>query len=273
MSPLLDVRGLRAGYDGSVVLQGIDVAIDEGTVLAVLGRNGVGKSTLVMSVMGLVRAYDGSVRFAGQDLTGARTDVIANAGIALVPQGRRVLAPLTVEENLRIAIRRKRLRAGKIRAEERGDEAGSRRLPEAASERDQHSVGPWTLERVYELLPRLRERRGNRGNQLSGGEQQMLAIGRALLTNPRLLLLDEPSDGLSPMVVRQVADVIRTLRADGITVLLVEQNVRLALDLADDVAVMVKGEIAWRTGPEEFRRDRDRVRALMSVAGAKDREA
>jgi branched-chain amino acid transport system ATP-binding protein len=242
VSPLLEVRGLRAGYDGSVVLQGIDVAIDEGTVLAVLGRNGVGKSTLVMSVMGLVRTYAGSVHFAGRDLTGARTDVIAGAGIALVPQGRRVLAPLTVEENLRIAIRRK-------------------------------TSGPWTLERVYELLPRLRERRGNRGNQLSGGEQQMLAIGRALLTNPRLLLLDEPSDGLSPMVVRQVADVIRTLRENGITVLLVEQNVRLALELADDVAVMVKGEIAWRTDPAEFRRDRDRVKALMSVAGAMDREA
>ncbi|MER7273298.1 ABC transporter ATP-binding protein [Dactylosporangium sp. NPDC000244] len=236
MSPLLDVRGLRAGYGGSAVLHGVDVAIEEGTVLAVLGRNGVGKSTLVMSVIGLVRAYAGSVTFAGRDLTGARTDTIAAAGMALVPQGRRVFSPLTVEENLRIAVRRKR-------------------------------PGPWTLERVYELLPRLRERRGNRGNQLSGGEQQMLAIGRALLTNPRLLLLDEPSDGLSPMVVRQVADVIRALREDGITVLLVEQNVRLALDLADDVAVMVKGEIAWRTDPAGFRGDRERVRALMSVAG------
>ncbi|MEU8204445.1 ABC transporter ATP-binding protein [Streptosporangium sp. NPDC049046] len=236
MSPLLEVRGLRAGYDGSVVLQGVDVTIDEGTVLAVLGRNGVGKSTLVMSVIGLVRAYSGSVVFAGRELTRERTDRIASTGIALVPQGRRVFSPLTVEENLRIAVRRNR-------------------------------PGPWTLDRLYELLPRLRERRGNRGDQLSGGEQQMLAIGRALLTNPRLLLLDEPSDGLSPMVVRQVADVVRALREDGITVLLVEQNVRLALELADHVAVMVKGEIAWHTDPAGFHGDRERVRALMSVAG------
>ncbi|MEV0395293.1 ABC transporter ATP-binding protein [Polymorphospora rubra] len=235
MSPLLEVTGLRAGYAQSVVLQGIDAAIDEGSVLSILGRNGVGKSTLVMSLMGLVQTYSGTIRFAGEDLTGARTDLVAKAGIALVPQGRRVFSPLTVEENLRIAVRRGR-------------------------------PGAWNLDRVYQLLPRLHERRRNRGNQLSGGEQQMLAIGRALLTNPRLLLLDEPSDGLSPMVVQQVGEVIRTLRGDGITVLLVEQNVRLALDLADHVTVMVKGEIAWRTTPDGFRADRDRVRSLMSVA-------
>ncbi|MFV2088355.1 ABC transporter ATP-binding protein [Micromonospora sp. LOL_021] len=235
MSPLLEVTGLRAGYAQSVVLQGIDLAIEEGSVLSVLGRNGVGKSTLVMSLMGLVQVYSGTVRFAGAELTGRRTDRVAKAGIALVPQGRRVFSPLTVEENLRIAVRRGR-------------------------------SGGWDLDRVYHLLPRLHERRRNRGNQLSGGEQQMLAIGRALLTNPRMLLLDEPSDGLSPMVVQQVADVIRALRADRITVLLVEQNVRLALDLADQVAVMVKGEIAWRTTAQGFRDDRDRVRSLMSVA-------
>lgn len=237
MSRLLEVSGLRAGYDGSVVLHGVDVDLAEGSVLALLGRNGVGKSTLVMTLMGLVRPYAGTVAFAGRDLTGWRADRVASAGMALVPQGRRVFAPLTVEENLRIAVTRRR-------------------------------PGKWSPDLVYDLLPRLAQRRGHRGSQLSGGEQQMLAIGRALLTNPRLLLLDEPSDGLSPMVVRQVADVIRTLRADGVTVLLVEQNVRLALDLADDVAVMVKGEIAWRTSPEEFRRDRDRVRSLMSVAAS-----
>jgi branched-chain amino acid transport system ATP-binding protein len=236
VTELLQVRGLYAGYDGSSVLQGVDVSIEEGRVLAVLGRNGVGKTTLIMSIIGLVRASAGAVVLDGRDLTGARTDTVAAAGIGLVPQGRRVFSPLTVEENLRIAVNRKR-------------------------------PGAWTLERVYELLPRLAERRTNRGNQLSGGEQQMLAIGRALLTNPRLLLLDEPSDGLSPMVVAQVADVIRTLCAEGMTVLLVEQNVRLALDLADDVAVMVKGAIAWHTSPEEFRSDKDRVRELMSVTG------
>lgn len=234
MSALLEVSGLRAGYDGSVVLHGVDVALAEGSVLAILGRNGVGKSTLVMALMGLVRPYAGRVSFDGRELAGRRTDRIAAAGMALVPQGRRVFAPLTVEENLRIAVRRKR-------------------------------PGRWDLDRVYELLPRLAQRRANRGSQLSGGEQQMLAIGRALLTNPRLLLLDEPSDGLSPMVVRQIADVVHALRVEGVTVLLVEQNVRLALELADDVAVMVKGQIAWQTSPEEFRRDRDRVRSLMSV--------
>ncbi len=236
-TPMLRIEALRAGYDGSTVLDGLALDVHEGTVTAVLGRNGVGKSTLVSSIVGWVAQCSGSIRFNGDELIGLSTDRIAARGIGLVPQGRRVFAPLSVEENLRIGVR--------ARGENR-----------------------WTVDRVVELLPRLGERMGNRGDQLSGGEQQMLAIGRALVGNPDLLLLDEPSDGLSPMVVETVTDVLRQLAAEGQTVLVVEQNMRMALALADSVAVIAKGEIAWQTTPDGFRADPDRVRSLMSVAAS-----
>lgn len=230
----LSIRGLRSGYDGSTVLHGVDLDVAEGTVVALLGRNGVGKSTLVSTVMGLVRPYAGSVRIAGADLAGSRPDTVARAGVGLVPQGRRVFAPLTVAEHL-------------------GMTTGRRR------------AGPWTRERVLELLPRLGERLGHRGDQLSGGEQQMLAIARALLTNPRLLLLDEPSDGLAPAVVQQVSEVVRELCGSGISVLLVEQDLRLAFSVAHRVAVMDKGRIVLDTTTEDFRSDAARARALLGV--------
>ncbi|MGH3328024.1 MAG: ABC transporter ATP-binding protein [Streptomycetales bacterium] len=231
MTALLEVRGLRSGYRGSVVLDGVDLTLDEGRATAVLGRNGVGKTTLIATVMGLVRPYSGSVRLAGRELAGARPDAVARAGVGLVPQGRRVFGPLTVEENLRIAAR----------------------------------PGPWSVGRVYELLPRLRERQRNRGDQLSGGEQQMLAIGRALLGNPRLLLLDEPSDGLAPAVVRQVEDVIAGLRDEGLSVLLVEQDLRTAFALASEIAVLQKGRVVHRSPTPEFRRRPDLARQLLGV--------
>ncbi|GAA4730812.1 ABC transporter ATP-binding protein [Phytohabitans rumicis] len=230
---LLSVRDLRAGYAGTTVLDGVDLSVPAGAVLALLGRNGAGKSTFVHTVMGMLKPYGGSVTVAGVELAGAPAHRVARHGVAIVPQGRRVFAPLTVEENLRIAARRR--------------------------------TGEWTVPRVYELMPRLAERHANRGDQLSGGEQQMLAIGRALLGNPRLLLLDEPSDGLAPAVVDQVAGVLGTLREQGLATLLVEQNLHLAFQLAGEVAVMRKGRIVHRSSTVDFRRDERQARALLGV--------
>ncbi len=234
VAPILATRGLVSGYAGSRVLHEVDVELPEGGVLAVLGRNGVGKSTLVSTIMGLVRPMAGSVTVAGHEVAGSRPDRIARLGVGLVPQGRRVFAPLTVAEHLEIA-----------------DRAGRK--------------GDWTRERVVELLPRLGERMRNRGDQLSGGEQQMLAIARALLTNPTILLLDEPSDGLAPSVVHQVADVVREVCGAGMSVLVVEQNLRLALSVADRVVVMQKGSVRWDVPVEEFRRNRGRAEELLGI--------
>lgn len=232
---ILEVRGLRSGYDGSTVLQGVAVSLDHGQVLAVLGRNGVGKSTLVNTVMGLVRPSAGSVVIDGHEVAGRRPDAIARLGVGFVPQGRRVFAPLTVDEHLAVAAR-----AGRS--------------------------GEWDRDRVIDLLPRLGERLGHRGDQLSGGEQQMLAIGRALLTNPRLMLLDEPSDGLAPAVVHQVGEIVQQLCGTGISVLIVEQDLRLAFSVADRVVVLEKGSVRVDTSLEEFRADPVRAKSLLGVS-------
>jgi branched-chain amino acid transport system ATP-binding protein len=236
---LLSVRDLRAGYAGTTVLDGVDFTVPAGAVVALLGRNGVGKSTFVHTVMGMLKPYSGSIRVDGRELAGAAAHTVARSGVAIVPQGRRVFAPLTVEENLRIAAR--------------------------ASKAPRGGGGPWTPERVYELMPRLAERRANRGDQLSGGEQQMLAIGRALLRNPRLLLLDEPSDGLAPAVIDLIAELLEGLRGEGIAAVLVEQDLHLAFRLADEVAVMQKGRIVHRSSTADFRQDRARAHSLLGV--------
>lgn len=233
MAALLEVRELHAHYGVSHVLQGVDLDVGADQVVALFGRNGVGKTTLVHTIMGMLRPTRGSVRFDGEELAGRAPHTIARAGLGLVPQGRRVFAPLTVEENLRIA---------------------------------QRSAGAWDLDRVYELLPRLAERRRNRGDQLSGGEQQMVAIGRALVGNPRMLLLDEPSDGLAPRIVDDIATTLEELRGLGIPALLVEQNLGMALRLADIVYVMTKAQIAYRGTAEEFRSDPKTARALLGVS-------
>jgi len=230
----LEVRALVSGYDRSTVLGGVDLELDSGGALGLLGRNGVGKSTLVMTLMGLVPVTSGSVLLDGVELAGRRPDVIAKAGVALVPQGRRVWSTLTVAEHLSLA-------------------AGRR-------------PGTWTVSAVLELLPRLAERRRHYAGQLSGGEQQMLAVARALLTNPRLVLLDEPSDGLAPAIVEQLIGVIGVMRAEGVAVLLVEQDLHLAFSVSDQIAVMEKGRIVHRVPTEEFRRDRVTAHRLLGVA-------
>jgi branched-chain amino acid transport system ATP-binding protein len=230
----LTVRGLVSGYDRGRVLHGVDVDLAAGAALGLLGRNGVGKSTLVMTLAGLVPVAAGSIVLDGVELAGSRPDKIARAGVALVPQGRRVWATLTVAEHLSLASRSR--------------------------------SGTWTVDGVLDLLPRLAERRRQYAGQLSGGEQQMLAIARALLTNPRLVLLDEPSDGLAPAIVDQVAGVIATMRAEGVAVLLVEQDLHLAFAVADEIAVMDKGALVHRVPTEEFRRDRATAQRLLGVA-------
>ncbi|MER5485233.1 ABC transporter ATP-binding protein [Streptomyces sp. NPDC002812] len=234
MNPLLRMRGLRSGYAGGVVLGGVDLDLEEGGTVALLGRNGVGKTTLISTVMGLVRPYEGSVLLDGRELAGARVDVIARAGVGVVPQGRRVFAPLTVDEHLTIASRSR-------------------------------ARGPWTRARILDLLPRLGERLGHRGDELSGGEQQMLAIARALLGNPRLLLLDEPSDGLAPAIVSQVGEVIREVSTQGMSVVLVEQNLGLALSVAGSVAVMQKGVIVHQSAAAELASRPEDLRRLLGV--------
>lgn len=231
---LLEIEGLTGGYPGTQVLDGVEMEIDEGDVLCLLGRNGVGKTTLVHTVMGML-AGAGSVRFDGRELLGRRTHEIARTGLAIVPQGRRVFGSLTVEENLRIA--------------------GSR-APRGAR---------WRSDSVFALFPRLAERRRNFADQLSGGEQEMLSIGRALVTNPRLLVMDEPSDGLAPSIVNLVGEVVDSLREQGVTVLLVEQNLALALCVADKVAVMGKGRITFRGSPSDLREDAERMKQLLGV--------
>jgi branched-chain amino acid transport system ATP-binding protein len=234
MTALLEVAGLRAGYAGGTVLHGVDLTVGQGRAVALLGRNGAGKSTLLAAVMGLLRPTAGTVRLDGRDLTGRPANQVARAGVALVPQGRRVFADLTVDQNLQVATGRR-------------------------------AAGPWTPRRVYEVLPQLAERRRHRADQLSGGEQQMLAVARALLLNPRLLLLDEPSDGLAPAVVARVAGLLSDLRGQGLAILLVEQDLRTAFAVADEVAVMRKGEIAHRSPTLEFRRNAPLASRLLGV--------
>jgi branched-chain amino acid transport system ATP-binding protein len=232
MQPFLEVRELVSGYGGSRVLDGVGLTVQAGEAVALLGRNGAGKTTLVETLMGLVRPSSGQVLVEGTDLAGKAPHVISRAGVAIVPQGRRVFAPLTVEENLKIAARGR---------------------------------GEWTVERVYDLMPRLRERQTNLGSELSGGEQQMLAIGRALLCSPRLLLLDEPSDGLAPTVVEQVGEVIVDLTNTGLAVLIVEQDLRLAFDVADRILVMARGTVVHESPVVDFRADAAVAHRLLGV--------
>jgi branched-chain amino acid transport system ATP-binding protein len=215
----LEVEGVHTYYGDSHVLQGVSLRVDPGEVLAILGRNGMGKTTLIRTIVGFTPAREGRVRYEGTETTRLPPFRMAALGVALVPQGRRVFPSLSVRENLDVA--------------RRGE-------------------GRWNLETVYALFPRLRERAGNRANKLSGGEQQMLAIGRALMSNPDLLLMDEPTEGLAPLLVREVGRVISELKRSGLSILLVEQNLALALSVADRVHVLSRGQIVHTGTPAEL---------------------
>jgi len=222
-APLLRVRDLKAGYGGAPVLFGVDLEVSEGGILALLGRNGMGKTTSIRAIMGLISPQAGTVELAGVPLQGAPPHRIARAGIGLVPEGRQIFPTLTVEENL---------------------------VATAAPARA--GLPPWTLARVYALFPRLAERRTQYGNRLSGGEQQMLAIGRALMTNPRLLILDEATEGLAPLIRAEIWAVIRTLRSEGLAILVIDKHVEILAGLADHLAVLEKGRVVFSGTAAEF---------------------
>ena len=219
---VLEVEDVHTYYGASHVLQGITLRVGEGEVLAILGRNGVGKTTLIRSIIGFTPPRRGAVRFRGATITRWPPYRMVAAGLALVPQGRRVFPSLTVRENLDVARRAR---------------------------------GRWTVARVEALFPRLAERARNRADKLSGGEQQMLAIGRALMTDPGLLLLDEPTEGLAPLLVREVGRVLGELKREGLSILLVEQNLPLALSVADRTHILSRGQIVHSARPAELAAD------------------
>lgn len=222
---MIEVEDVHTYRGLNYVLQGVDLTIPDQQCTVLLGRNGMGKTTLVETIMGLLRPRTGNVRLDGREVAGRPSYEVARHGVALVPQGRHIFRSLSVEENLTLGAR---------------------------PPLDGHTGTTWTLDMVYELFPNLGERRKNGGGQLSGGEQQMLAIGRALMTNPRLLLMDEPSEGLAPVIVDRVGDIVAQLRGEGLGVFLVEQNYALAVRSADTVNILASGTVVWRGTPAEL---------------------
>jgi len=232
LSAALTAEGLHTFYGKSHILHGVGLEVAEGRITVLLGRNGAGKTTTLRSLMGLTPAREGRVTIFGADATRWPTFRIAASGVGYVPEGRRIFANLSVEENLKVPL-------------ERG--------------------GPWTIARIYTLFPRLEERKLSRGRQLSGGEQEMLSIARALLLNPRLLILDEPSQGLAPLIVREVFRIVAQMRDEGISVLLVEQNARMSLEIADHAYVLDDGRIVYSGSARALAADEARVRALTGA--------
>jgi branched-chain amino acid transport system ATP-binding protein len=232
LSAALAAEGLHTFYGKSHILHGVGLEVAEGRITVLLGRNGAGKTTTLRSLMGLTPAREGRVTIFGADATRWPTFRIAASGVGYVPEGRRIFANLSVEENLKVPL-------------ERG--------------------GPWTIARIYTLFPRLEERKLSRGRQLSGGEQEMLSIARALLLNPRLLILDEPSQGLAPLIVREVFRIVSQMRDEGISVLLVEQNARMSLEIADHAYVLDDGRIVYSGSARALAADEARVRALTGA--------
>ena len=240
MSAALEALNIHTYYGKSHILHGVNLEVAEGKITTLLGRNGAGKSTTLRSLMGLTPAREGKITIFGTDTTQLAPFQIAALGVGYVPEGRRVFANLTVDENLRVPIERS---------------------------------GSWTIARIYELFPRLAERKMNRGRQLSGGEQEMLAIARALLVNPKLLMLDEPSQGLAPLVVAEVFRIITEMRREGISVLLVEQNARMSLEIADFAYVLDDGRVVYSGTARELAADEARVQALAGASAEEWKQA
>jgi branched-chain amino acid transport system ATP-binding protein len=232
MTPL-EVKGLQTFYGKSHILHDVGLTVNEGEIVVLLGRNGAGKTTTLRSIMGLTPPREGSVRLFGTDATRKSPYQVAALGVGYVPEGRKIFANLTVEDNLKVPVSR---------------------------------PGSWTVDRVFKTFPRLAERRSNLGRQLSGGEQEMLSVARALLLNPKLLLLDEPSQGLAPLIVKEVFQIIQTMRKEGISVLLVEQNVRVSLEIADRAYVLDDGAVVYSGSARELAADDARVRALAGAS-------
>lgn len=218
----LSVNGIHSYYGKSHILQGVSLEVPEGSVVTLLGRNGAGKSTTLKTIAGLIAPREGTIEFNGQRISGLPAHRVANLGVCLVPEHRGIFKLLTVEENLLLALRRN---------------------------------SPWQLDDVYRLFPRLKERRRNGGGQLSGGEQQMLAIGRALMNSPRLLMLDEPVEGLAPIIVEEIVAQIHEIRKQGVSILLVEQNLEVCTQLADRHFILEQGRIVYSGTNEEFLND------------------
>ncbi|MDE2362322.1 MAG: ABC transporter ATP-binding protein [Hyphomicrobiales bacterium] len=236
MSDLLRVDGLTAGYGEAVVLSNLSFAVAQGEALALLGRNGAGKTTLLNTIVGLTRRRAGTITLAGRDLSTLRPDQRANGGVGWVPQERNIFRSLTVEENLTAVAR----------------------------------PGKFDVSRIYEMFPRLAERRDNMGNQLSGGEQQMLAVGRALVLNPQILLLDEPLEGLAPIIVDELlAALRRIIETEKMSVILVEQSARKILPLTDRAIILERGAIAWSGDSSALLEDREALATLLAVAEKK----
>jgi branched-chain amino acid transport system ATP-binding protein len=230
----LVAEGLHTYYGKSHILNGVGIEVAEGKITALLGRNGAGKTTTLRSLMGLTPARNGKITIFGKNTTRWPSHRVAASGVGYVPEGRRVFANLNVEENLKTPLER---------------------------------AGPWTIARVYQLFPRLAERRLSRGRQLSGGEQEMLSIARALMLNPRLLMLDEPSQGLAPLIVSEVFRIVASMRDEGISILLVEQNARMSLEIADYAYVLDNGAIVHSGPARDLASDEARVQALAGVGG------
>ena len=228
----LQVEGIHTYYGESHILHGVSLTVASGEAVVLLGRNGAGKTTMIRSIVGFTPPRDGRVLLDGDAIHRWPAYRIARRGLALVPQGRRIFAPLSVRENLLLGAR----------------------------------ADGWTLDRVFDLFPRLRDRGDQAGGTLSGGEQQMLAIGRALLTNGRMLLLDEPSEGLAPLIVREIGRVLRSLKSEHLSILLVEQNYHLALQVADRVYVMSKGQIVYEGTPASLEADEEVKRRYLGIA-------
>jgi branched-chain amino acid transport system ATP-binding protein len=221
VAAFLSVQDIHTYYGDSYVLQGLSIEVEKGEALGILGRNGMGKTTLINSIMGFVPPRRGKISFDGKDITDKTSYDISALGIGLCPQGRRVFPTLTVRENLIVA-------------------------------EQTHSGNRWNTETVYELFPRLGERADQRAGSLSGGEQQMLAVGRALMTNPECLILDEPSEGLAPLIIQDIGDAIRSLKDEGLSIILVEQNTPFAIRTVDRVSIITRGQVVHDSSPQEL---------------------